>query len=99
MSARDRAARDAKQRDEQFTLAAKLGLKEALNDPNGRAFIWMFYAGNAEAEGPGSKGRRAAARELMIAARIANWPGVQIMREEHEAPRAGRQEEAGEDEE
>lgn len=88
MSAKDRAVRSAQQRDTRFATASMEGLRQTLASPDGRAFIWWFYAGNSEAEGEGGKGRRALARELMRAARIADFDMVQAMREEWERPQA-----------
>lgn len=94
MSARDRAEKNAKQRDQRFWAAAKEGMRQAMESPDGRAMVWAIYSENADAEGKGSKGRRIIARDLLRAASLANWLGVQIMREEWEQPRLGVAQEA-----
>ena len=101
MSASERARKLAERREKRLFEDAMSGLAHLLESPQGRAFIWWFYSDNAEAEGEDGKGRRVVARNLMQAARIANWDGLQIMREEHEKPRgivAPQGEPEGEDE-
>lgn len=86
MSAKDRAQKRLEQADRKFVRSAMMGLTDALDSPNGRAYFWYFYAENANAEGDDGAGRRAVAREMLEAATIANWDGVQAMREENEKP-------------
>lgn len=99
MSASDRAAKKAMKDDARFTRSAMEGLRQTLHSPDGRAFLWRFYTDNVDAEGEGSKGRRAFARELMRAARIADFDMLQIMREEWERPKAREEAEAEEGDE
>lgn len=99
MSAKERAQRAAEQQDRRFVTAAMEGLRQALASPDGRAFVWWLYAENADAEGPGSKGRRIVSREVLRAARIADFENLQIMREEYEKPRLGARAEAEEEDE
>lgn len=87
MSAKDRARQRAEQRERKLVASAIEGIRQCLDSPDGRAFLWWFYADNADAEGQGSKGRRMVAREILKAARVANFEGLQIMREEWEKPR------------
>jgi len=95
MSAKDRAQKAAAARAARFDAAAMEGLRQTLNNADGRAFLWEFYARNAEAEfEPGARGRRGVALDLMRAMRIADFEGVQIMREEWEKPKQGTQAEA-----
>lgn len=87
MSAKDRARQRAEQRERKLISSAMEGLRQCLDSPDGRAFLWWFYADNADVEGEGSKGRRLVARDLLNSARIANFEGLQLMREEWEKPR------------
>jgi len=87
MSAKDRAERAAQAREKRFVTSAMEGLRQALNSPDGRAFIWWLYSENAEAEGDkASRGQRVVAREVLRAARLADFEALQIMREEWEKP-------------
>lgn len=95
MSASERRANAARQYGQRLIASAMDGLKEALDTPNGRALVWYYYAENVDAEGAGSRGRRAIARDLMRAASLANWAGVQQMREDHERARAWAKADAG----
>lgn len=99
MSAKDRAEKAARQREQAFVAGAMEGLRQALNSPDGRAFVWWLYSENAEAEGDDSAhGRRSVAREVVKAARLADFDALQIMREEWEKPVLGTRAEAeGED--
>lgn len=88
MSAKDRAERSAKTHEQRFISAAMEGLRQCLNSPDGRAFLWWLYSENADADGDKtSRGRRVVAREVLRAARLADFEALQIMREEWEKPR------------
>lgn len=87
MSAKDRAQKRAEADERRFVQSAMNGVRQALNSPDGRAFLWFFYGDNIDAEGPGGKGRRAVAREIMKACRAADFEMLQIMREEWEKPK------------
>lgn len=92
MSAKDRAQREAERREKQFARASMEGLRQCLNSPDGRAFIWALYSDNADSEGEADGvGRRAVARDILKMSRYADFPALQIMREEWEQPRAGAQ--------
>lgn len=92
MSASERRAKEAQREDRRFVQDAMNGLRQALATQQGRAFVWWLYSENAEAEGKGGKGRRVVAREVLRAARIADFEGLQAMRQEHEQPKLSRQE-------
>lgn len=95
MSASQRAERASQAREKRFVAAAMEGLRQALSTPDGRAFIWWLYSENADAEGDKtSRGRRVVSKEVLRAARIADFEGLQIMREEWEKPRLGARAEA-----
>lgn len=99
MSAKDRAQKAAEQRDKRFVTAAMEGLRQALNSPDGRAFVWWLYSENIDAEGDKtSRGRRVVAREVRRAALIADFEALQIMREEWEKPKLGTRAETEEPE-
>ena len=97
MSARDRAERLSRERERRFVNAAMEGMRQSLNSPDGRAFIWWLYSENVNAEGEGTLGQRIVAREVLKAALTMDFPAVQIMREEWEQPRLVSAE-AGEEE-
>jgi hypothetical protein len=97
MSAKDRAEKAMKATDARRQAAESEGMRQALDSPDGRALIsWMTREALA-AEGPGSRMLRAFGRDIMLAATLANWDGVQIMREEWEKPRLGTRAEAEEE--
>lgn len=85
--------------ERRFVTKAMNGLNQALNTEEGRAFIWWLYSENVDAEGKGGKGQRGVARELLKAARVANFAGLQQMRVEFERPKLGTRAEAQGEEE
>ena len=99
MSAREKAEKAAASRQQRTNERAVNGMRNLLADPDGRALLWSIYSGNADAEGPGSRGRRTLARDIIRAAKVANWEGVQAMREEFEKPglRVSEDEQDGEE--
>ena len=86
MSSKERAMRQAAAIDRQRIAAEKEGMRQALESPDGRALISFITRAALEAEGPGSSQLRQFGRDILKAAQIANWDGVQIMREEYEKP-------------
>lgn len=86
MSAKDRAERAMREREKRQKRMAEAGLREMMENPNIRATIAVWMLPALEAEGHDGAGRRALARDLMRALKIAAWDGLQIMREEWERP-------------
>ena len=86
MSAKDRLEQASKARDEQQNRMGIDGAKELMASPNGRALMAIWLLPNLEAEGEQGAGRRAMARDLYTALKVAAFDGVQIMREEWERP-------------
>lgn len=88
MSAKDRYMRESRAREARVTADIRDGMARMLDDPSMRAAVheWLTLC---EAEGPGTKALRKFGRELTRAFEIANWNGVQIMREEYRKPRSG----------
>ena len=99
MSAKDRLAREYAQKEERRTRLMAEGMRLVLNSPDGRALMsWIIHTA-LEAEGQGSRQLRLFGRDMLGAARRANWEGVQIMRDEWEKPGAmPEQEEEDQDE-
>jgi hypothetical protein len=86
MSAKDRAERTAKEHQDRFDRMTLEGAREVMGSPNGRAFVWSILALGLEAEGEEGAGRRALARDIQRSLRLADFDGLQIMREEWERP-------------
>ena len=97
MSAKDRALKRARADDARARAAEKEGMRQALDSPDGRALVSWITTAAMEAEGPGSKQLRQFGRDILQAAQVANWDGVQIMREEWERPKVGTRAEAEEE--
>jgi len=94
VSAKDRAERAAKQRQERFDRMALEGARENMVSPNGRAFMWSILSLCLDAEGDEGAGRRAMARDIQRALRLADFDGLQTMRDEWERPTFGAHAEA-----
>lgn len=94
MSAKERKEREATADEQRRQRAERNGMAQLLNDSNGRALVSWLTRTAMEAEGPGSKQLRAFGRDILRAAQLANWQGVQLMRDEWERPRLGARAEA-----
>lgn len=88
MSAKDRLERDYRQKEERGARLMREGMRQCLESPDGRALLsWIIHTA-LESEGKGSTQLRMFGRDILGAARHANWEGVQIMRNEWEKPGA-----------
>ena len=86
MSGKDRLEQASRARDEQQSRMSIEGAKELMASPNGRALMALWLLPNLDAEGEDGQGRRAMARDLYTALKLAAFEGVQLMRDEWERP-------------
>lgn len=92
MSARDRQQKDARKKRAELE-----GMRQVLNSPDGRALMSWIILETIGAEGKGSKQLRAFGRDMLKAAQVANWEGLQEMRQEWERPSAAPEPEEDEE--
>lgn len=86
MSSKERYERLARQREDQTIRAQKEGMRQALESTDGRALLYWIISTSMEAEGKGAKQLRLFGRDILRAAMLSNWEGVQMMRQEYEQP-------------